>query len=120
MELNACTGGCVGGALNVENPFIAKARIIKQQRYSHINQTVDLMKIDRELLNWENKVSHNPIMLLDEDIFSAIKKMNKMEGILKELPGLDCGACGAPTCRALAEDIVRGVGSDEECIFNAI
>ena len=21
---------------------------------------------------------------------------------------LDCGACGAPSCRALAEDIVRG------------
>ena len=26
----------------------------------------------------------------------------------KRLPGLDCGSCGAPTCRALAEDIVRG------------
>ncbi len=29
VELNACSGGCVGGAMNVENPFIAKARLQK-------------------------------------------------------------------------------------------
>ena len=27
IELNACYPGCVGGALAVENPFIAKARL---------------------------------------------------------------------------------------------
>ena len=33
-----------------------------------------------------------------------------------ELPGIDCGACGAPNCRAFAEDVVRGVASRADCI----
>ena len=31
-------------------------------------------------------------------------------------PGLDCGSCGAPTCRSLAEDIARGVAKETDCI----
>ena len=26
VELNACSGGCVGGSLTAENPYVAKAR----------------------------------------------------------------------------------------------
>ena len=37
--------------------------------------------------------------------------------MVKNFPGLDCGTCGAPTCRALAEDIVRGYASVDDCIF---
>ncbi|NMA79863.1 MAG: 4Fe-4S binding protein, partial [Clostridiales bacterium] len=33
IELNACSGGCVGGVLAVENPYIAKAKIHKLRRY---------------------------------------------------------------------------------------
>ncbi len=42
IELNACSGGCVGGVLNVENPYIAKAKLKKIRKYmpiacSHVN-----------------------------------------------------------------------------------
>ena len=30
---------------------------------------------------------------------------------------MDCGSCGAPTCRALAEDVVRGFASEDDCIY---
>ena len=43
--------------------------------------------------------------------------MSHMEGIIENLPQLDCGSCGAPTCRALAEDIVRGKAKETDCIF---
>jgi len=33
------------------------------------------------------------------------------------LPGLDCGSCGAPTCVALAEDIVRRQADEVDCVF---
>ena len=33
IELNACTGGCVGGVLTVENPFVARARLQRLRRY---------------------------------------------------------------------------------------
>ena len=33
VELNACSGGCVGGSLTAENPYVAKARIQQLRRY---------------------------------------------------------------------------------------
>ena len=41
----------------------------------------------------------------------------KIKEIAKTLPGLDCGSCGAPSCKALAEDIVRGEARESDCIF---
>ena len=46
----------------------------------------------------------------------SIRKMNEVREIEKRLPGLDCGACGAPTCLALAEDIVKGEAKELDCI----
>ena len=33
------------------------------------------------------------------------------------LPGIDCGACGAPDCLTLAEDIVQGKADISHCVF---
>lgn len=53
----------------------------------------------------------------DKDINVAIKKM-EMAGMLRKiLPDIDCGACGAPSCEALAADIVRDDASLNNCIF---
>jgi Na+-translocating ferredoxin:NAD+ oxidoreductase RNF subunit RnfB len=46
-----------------------------------------------------------------------IDQIVRIEEITETLPGLDCGSCGAPTCRALAEDIVRGTAEKNDCIF---
>ena len=56
-------------------------------------------------------------MQLDDNLAVALKKMEMMEKLTKELPGLDCGSCGAPSCQALAEDIVRGQAVERDCIF---
>ena len=56
-------------------------------------------------------------MVLDEDMSKALIKMERLDAITEELPGLDCGACGSPSCRALAEDIVRGLAFDTDCII---
>ena len=36
----------------------------------------------------------------------AIHKLAALDAETQALPGKDCGVCGAPTCAALAEDIV--------------
>ena len=46
-------------------------------------------------------------MKLDDDLSLAVKKMETMDKIYESLPGLDCGSCGSPNCRTLAEDIVQ-------------
>ena len=43
-----------------------------------------------------------------------IRKMNAEE-LTAKLPGLDCGSCGAPTCMAFAEDVVKNETSVDEC-----
>ena len=46
-----------------------------------------------------------------------MEKLKEMNAVYAELPHIDCGACGRPSCRAMAEDIVRGRGEVEDCIF---
>lgn len=56
-------------------------------------------------------------MMLDGDVAKALVKMERIDAITESLPGLDCGACGAPNCRALAEDIIRGQAFDTDCVI---
>ncbi len=117
VELNACSGGCVGGVLTVENPYVAQARIQKLRKYlpvslNHLNDDADISEF-----MWKGELEFSGEgFRLDEDIFKAMDKMEQMEKICDTLPGLDCGSCGAPTCRAMAEDIVKGIAKETDCI----
>ncbi|MGF7396886.1 [Fe-Fe] hydrogenase large subunit C-terminal domain-containing protein [Thermoanaerobacterium thermosaccharolyticum] len=114
----ACIGGCVGGPLTVENNFVARNRImkIKEKLNKEANIKKHLVADYREfMLNVELKKSD--VLNLDDDIDKAIDKMKSIDEIYKNLPDLDCGSCGSPGCRALAEDIVKGYASEYDCIF---
>ena len=117
IELNACAGWCVGGPLTVENPYVAKARLQRLRKYLPVScnhlETADIPP----QMQWEKPLEPVNIMKLDTDLRRAMEKMAKMNEIEKTLPGLDCGTCGAPSCRDLAEDIVRGKASIEDCVF---
>nr|MCR5065512.1 hypothetical protein [Bacteroidales bacterium] len=54
---------------------------------------------------------------LDPDIGKALEKMNKIKDLQRQLPQIDCGMCGAPSCDALAEDIVCKGCKLTDCIF---
>lgn len=53
--------------------------------------------------------------VLDPDMAKAVQKLTAIENLSRSLPGRDCGACGAPTCRAFAEDVVLGRCSEDDC-----
>ncbi len=117
IELNACSGGCVGGVLNVENPYVAQARIQNLRKFLPVSLN-HLEDGELEGMLWENELAYDAdIFRLDKDISKAMEMMSRMEEIYEGLPHLDCGSCGAPTCRALAEDIVRGKARETDCIF---
>ena len=42
-----------------------------------------------------------------------MQKLMEVENLLNTLPQYDCGMCGAPSCRAFAEDVVSGIVSDK-------
>lgn len=114
VEVLACDGGCVGGPLVMENPFVAASRI---KRLCHVeNDEVDLISKEAELF-WDKPIIYRPVMNLDADRKEAMKKAIRLEALYEELPKLDCGSCGSPTCRALAEDIVRGYAVETDCVF---
>jgi len=118
IEGLACSGGCVGGPLTVENPYMAKARILALINSSKNDALPELPAgVSRDNFIWQDKLKVQGVLKLDEDMAAAIKKMDKLDKIHRNLPGLDCGSCGAPTCRALAEDIVQGQADEVDCIF---
>ena len=120
VELNACNGGCVGGALNVENPYIAKARLRSLRKYlpvsrNRVDGSDDISIPDDVLL--DKDIVDNYSISLSTDRASAISRMAEIEDIYKTLPKLDCGSCGAPNCHALAEDIVKCEADERDCLI---
>jgi hypothetical protein len=116
FEGYACVTGCVGGPLNVENPFIAKSRIRKLSNKYRKRLITDHDKYNKEILEWDQEIKPISVLKLDNDFKKALEKMARIEEIYQQLPLIDCGACGAPTCRALAEDIIIGKAKFEDCV----
>jgi Fe-S-cluster-containing hydrogenase component 2 len=121
IECHACPEGCVGGCLTVENPYLARGKAIKLQQSLPAGCVVDRREVEiayrkKEFL-MEEYLAGRPLRPLDEDISRAIQKMKERDRILADLPGIDCGACGAPSCRAFAEDVVLGEADKASCIF---
>ena len=122
LELRACDTGCTGGVLTPRNRFLATERIkhhaeklpqeldesVKQEILRHSEKLIHNLKVDR--------IAAKLSLQLDSDLSLALKKMEKVRAITAVLPGIDCGLCGSPTCRALAEDIARGNASIRRCM----
>ncbi|MDD2387964.1 MAG: [Fe-Fe] hydrogenase large subunit C-terminal domain-containing protein [Bacteroidales bacterium] len=119
IVLRSCTNGCVGGNFNVENAFIARSKINNLIKYSK-NEDYELDSLYSCYLEGIFDVmplEPRSMMELDKDIKQAIYKMKKIQELLKILPGFDCGACGSPSCKSLAEDIVQGNAKLEDCLI---
>lgn len=117
VELNACNGGCVGGVLNVENPFVAKARIRALRKNLKYTASEPIAEDkDESFYLWDKMPEVKDVFRLDENRRVAMQKLAVIENVLSTLPGLDCGGCGAPSCRAFAEDVAANEVSKDECV----
>lgn len=121
IECQACTGGCIGGALTVENRFVAtkKIRDISKKMGSKSQADIDNVtsRFKKKYFYLDKTIPPKPSLKLDDNISKAILKMELLRKTVEQLPGLDCGSCGAPNCRALAEDIVQDLAHETDCIF---
>ena len=118
VELNACNGGCVGGVLNVENPYVAEVKLKRLRKYMPVARShMDMEDHAEEMIPWTTGVQYEPVFSLGGNMMESFARLNQVERLCKKLPGLDCGSCGAPTCKALAEDIVRGQASENDCVY---
>ena len=115
IELNACSGGCVGGVLTVENPYVAKSRMKSLRKYMPV--TAGACNHGSEDSYWTTAVEYEDIYKLSSDFGESMAMLARVEELAARLPGLDCGTCGAPTCMLFAEDVVRGYAEENGCIY---
>lgn len=125
LELRACDESCAGGILNPANRFLTVERLRNKARA----QERLVKKVSQEppgIGHYRSYLKENlalkpvvprSIMKLDEDMTRALNKMRRVKDLMNTLPGVDCGVCGAPSCSALAEDIVNNKASLRDCIF---
>lgn len=119
VELNACTGGCVGGVLTVQNPFIARAKLQNLRRFLPVSR--NFFSPEEQFIPedyfFEEMPEYQPISQLSGSIAQSMRMMAEIQTLRNQLPGVDCAACGAPTCRAFAEDVVRGDAPADGCLL---
>ena len=120
LEANACVGGCLGGPMTIENPFNAYTRmkkVLRRNENPYFRKEIKEEDTAELAIAAEKELEAVPAMKLDPDMRIALKKMALRDALYEELPQLDCGACGAPSCYAFAQDVVQGKANQEECIF---
>jgi len=122
IEARACPEGCVGGALTVADRYVSRGRIRKlmldDEKASAIDREAVARRFKEGYYFFEKVLQPKPFATrLDPDPLKAVEKMKLRDEIHASLPGLDCGACGAPHCRALADDVVQGRAEVTDCIF---
>ena len=117
IELNACPGGCVGGVLTMQNPFIARARLQSLRRYLPISHNLLPGGVNYipDYFLFEDLPEYDSITRLGSNIAESMRMMADIQSLKSTLPGIDCGACGAPTCRAFAEDVIKKLACPEDC-----
>ena len=126
LELRACDQSCPGGILTCDNRFMMCERIFARARKIAERERNGEQTKDHEIEAERNFLARNvkvgaikprSMLVLDEDITQALEKMQRINQLRAKLPPKDCGVCGAPTCAALAHDVVMGEAKITDCIF---
>jgi hypothetical protein len=120
VECQACPQGCCGGPLTVDNPYVARAKAFQLvNRYGR--RTKKLKQKVRRLyhegfFSLPGAIPATPFEPLDQDLSVAIRKRVQIQETFDQLPGIDCGACGSPTCQSFAKDVALDRVHFDECV----
>jgi iron only hydrogenase large subunit-like protein len=121
VEALAHMFGCLGGPLNVENPYVAQSNSNKQRHKYENHPDREHEDVQRKLregyYSLEHPILPRPTEYFDTDLQTSIKRMKERERVYQKLRQIDCGCCGSPTCKVFAEDFVRGQVKLTDCIF---
>ena len=104
----ACDLGCFGSPLMIGDPFTAQHAFLQRHKTAQTPGRV---------FERSEPLHPRPGLRLDPDMRQAIAKLVQIDELKKRLPGRDCGVCGAPTCEALAEDVVLGRAEISACPY---
>lgn len=108
LSLSACHNGCIGGKFVFGNEF---------------NGKVNLMRLMNHAVPYEGDFTLSDVMVKPdvetqpnmESLASRMARFREINHVLEQLPNFDCGACGYPSCRTMAEAIVDGHQKIHDC-----
>jgi Na+-translocating ferredoxin:NAD+ oxidoreductase RNF subunit RnfB len=120
FEFRACLEGCIGGPLTVADRYQAKRTVAKFVRMFGQEKRLKYAQAQRAYQEgWFYSESRrvpeetgNQRLSLSE----AIERQERIERVLRTLPGKQCGLCGSPDCKTFAEDVADGLVSPERCV----
>ena len=121
LEAYNCWSGCTAGNLTVANLYVAQSKL-----HSLVSTLPEIdceteAEIERRYPNedfsLERPIRPRPVRGRTGSLKEKVQAIQRAEATLATLPGLNCGLCGAPTCKELARDISIGDATTKDCIF---
>jgi len=121
LECHACPGGCVGGNLTVENTYVARSKAL----HLKANMPEPTPEFEKEVArryaseDFAMRSSIKPRSFARDvvDLRERVMRRKRAEEIQRGLPLLDCGLCGAPSCKDHAEDVAAATAQISDCVF---
>jgi ferredoxin len=121
FEFRSCREGCIGGPLTVADKYQAKGILQKFGRMFGHGKRVRRSQVQRAYQEgWFLRETKEISTVNNEkrlSIAEAISRQDRIESILRKLPGKECGQCGSPDCRTFAEDVADGQVKQESCFL---
>lgn len=121
LECYACWGGCVNGNLTVDNLYVTRSKLLRlmgelPDSDPWINAEIEKRQPLQDFCA-RAPIKPRPTKKDMPYLKDRIVRMKEAESILLSLPELDCGLCGAPSCKILARDIALGFARKTDCVF---
>ena len=121
LECHACQGGCIGGNLTVENLYVARSKNLHLRDNMPKPGPEFEKEVERRYAveDFSLRGSVKPRRIEGEvvDLRERVTRKKRADELLKALPLLNCGLCGAPTCKNHAEDVAAKRADLSDCVF---
>ncbi|MEW5902522.1 MAG: (Fe-S)-binding protein, partial [Acidobacteriota bacterium] len=121
LECHACVGACLGGNLTVENLYTARAKNLHLVSTMPKPSAEFFKEVERRYAveDFSLRAPLRPRRIEGEviDLRERVRRRKRADELLKGLPLLNCGLCGAPTCKNHAEDAAAARAELGDCVF---
>jgi iron only hydrogenase large subunit-like protein len=121
IEAYNCWSGCTAGNLTVANVYVTwtkvHALITNLPETDPETEAEIERRFPQEDFSLERPIRARPIRGRTGSLKERVQMVQLAEATQAALPGLNCGLCGAPTCKELARDVSMGDASKQDCIF---
>ncbi len=121
LECYSCWDGCVGGNLTVDNIYTARSkirRLLEELPDSDPElEAAVKRRFPHEDFSLNRRIKPRTLGEKVSSLEAGVKRMGFEKAVKMNLPGIDCGLCGAPTCDEFAKDLSWGRANQKDCIF---